>query len=50
MKIRQCTPTPNRIDVSGTLPGRADVSEAAAGPCRLQLCVVLGSSGITVSE
>jgi hypothetical protein len=42
---RQCTSTPNRLDVSGrgiTLPGRADVSEAAAGPCRLRLCAVSG--------
>jgi hypothetical protein len=44
-KDRQCTPTPNRIDVSGTgmtLPDRVDVSEAAAGPCQLQLCAVYG--------
>jgi hypothetical protein len=50
---RQCTRTPNRVDVYGTciiLPGRADVSQAAAGPCRLQLCAVLGSSGIKLSE
>jgi hypothetical protein len=50
---RQYTPTPNRVDVSGTgmiLPGCADVSEAAAGPCRLQLCAMLGSSGIKFPE
>jgi hypothetical protein len=50
---RQCTPTPNRIDVSGTgitLPGCANVSEAAAGLCWLQLCAELGSSGIRLSE
>jgi hypothetical protein len=38
---RQCTRTPNRVDVFGTcitLPGEADVSQAAAGPCRLH-CV-----------
>ena len=49
----ECTRTPNRVDVSGTgitLPGHADVSQAAAGPCRLQLCAVLGSSGIKLSE
>jgi hypothetical protein len=48
---RQCTP--NRVDVFGTgitLPGRAGVSQAAAGPCRLQLCPVLGSSGVKLSE
>jgi hypothetical protein len=30
---RQCTPTPNKVDVSGTgttYPGHADVSQAAA--------------------
>jgi hypothetical protein len=32
-----------------TLPGRVDVSHAAAGPCRLQLCAVLGSPGIKLS-
>jgi hypothetical protein len=40
---RQCTRTPNRVDVFGTdvtLPGHADVSQAAAGSCRLQLCAV----------
>jgi hypothetical protein len=40
------TSTPNRIEVSGTditLPNRADVSDAAAGPCRQQLCAVLGA-------
>jgi hypothetical protein len=50
---RQCTPTPNRVYVFGTgitLPGRADVSQAAAGPCRLQLCAVLGSSGVKLAE
>jgi hypothetical protein len=33
---RQCTRTPNRVDVFGTgitLPGHADVSQAAARPC-----------------
>jgi hypothetical protein len=52
LEDRQCAPTPNRIDVSGTaitLPGHADVSQAAAGPSRLQLCAVLGSSGIKLS-
>jgi hypothetical protein len=37
------TSTPNRIEVSGTdatLSNRADVSEAAAGSSRLQLCAV----------
>jgi hypothetical protein len=50
---RQCTPTPNRTDASRTgitLPGRADVSETAAGPCRLQLRAVLGSSGMKLPE
>jgi hypothetical protein len=40
---RPRTPTPNRVDVFGrgiTLPGRADVSQTTAGPCRLQLCAV----------
>jgi hypothetical protein len=53
LEDRQCTPTPNRVDVFGTgttLPGRADVSQAAAGPRRLQLCAVLGCSGINLSE
>jgi hypothetical protein len=48
---RQRTPTRNRTDVCGTgitLPGRADVSQAAAGSCRLQLSTVLGSSGVQV--
>jgi hypothetical protein len=39
-----------QIKICVTLPGRADVSEAAAGRCRLQLCAVLGSSGIKLSE
>jgi hypothetical protein len=33
---RQCTPTPNTANVSGTgttLPGHADVSQALARPC-----------------
>ena len=50
---RQCTCTPKRIDVFGTgitLSGCDDVSQAAARPCRLQLCAVLGSSGIKLSE
>jgi hypothetical protein len=50
---KQCPPTSNRIDVSGTgitLPGHADVSEAVARLCRLQLCAVLGSSGVKLSE
>ena len=50
---RQCIRTPNRVDVFGTgitLPGRDVVSQAAAGPCRLQLCAVLGSSDIKLSE
>jgi hypothetical protein len=50
---RQCACTPNRVDVFGsgiTSPGRADMSHAAAGPCRLQLCAVLRSSGIKLSE
>jgi hypothetical protein len=50
---RQRTPTPNTVDVSGTgitLPDHADVSQAAAGLCRLQLCAELGSSGIKLSE
>jgi hypothetical protein len=50
---RQCTRNPKRVDVFGTgiiLPGRADVSQAAAGQCRLQLCAVLGNSGIKLSE
>jgi hypothetical protein len=50
---RQCTPTSKRVDVSGTgitLPGRADVSEAVAGPCRLQLFAVSGSPGVKLSE
>jgi hypothetical protein len=50
---RQRTRTPNRTDVSGTgirLPVRADVSEAAVGPCRLQPCAMLGSSRIGLSE
>jgi hypothetical protein len=49
----QHTTTPNRVDVSGTgitLPGCADVSQAVARPCRIQLCTVLGSSGIKLSE
>jgi hypothetical protein len=48
-----CTRTPNRVNVFGTgmtLPGHADVSQAAAGPCRLQLDAVLGSSDIKLSE
>jgi hypothetical protein len=50
---KKSTRTPNRVDVFGTritLPGYADVSQAEAGPCRLQLCAVLGSSGIKLSE
>jgi hypothetical protein len=41
--------THNRVHVSGTgitLPGRPEVSQAAAAPCRLQLSAVLGGSGI----
>jgi hypothetical protein len=52
-KDRQSTPTPNTVDIFGTgitLPDRADVRRAAAGPCRLQLCEVLGSSGSKLSE
>jgi len=33
-----------RVNVFGkgiTLPGRSDVSQGVAGPCRLQLCAVL---------
>jgi hypothetical protein len=41
---RQCTRTTNKVDVFGTGITRDDVSQAAAGPCRLQLCPVLGSS------
>ena len=47
------TRTPNRVDVFGTcitLPGHAEESQAAADPCRLQLCAVLRSSGIKLSE
>jgi hypothetical protein len=43
---RQRNLIPNMVSIFGTgniLPGRADVSQAAAGPCRLQLCAVLGS-------
>jgi hypothetical protein len=50
---RQCTPTPNRLHVSATgitLSGSADMSKAVAKPCQLQLCAVLGSSGIKLSE
>lgn len=50
---RQCTPIPNRVNVFGTgmtLLGLADVRQAVARPCSLQLCVVLGSSGIKLSE
>jgi hypothetical protein len=53
ISLRQCTFTPNRVDVFGTgitLPGHADVSQAAAGPCRLQLYAVLGSSGVKLPE
>jgi hypothetical protein len=32
------------------MPGRDDESQAAAGPCRPQLCAVLGSSCIKLSE
>ena len=35
---------PNTVDVFGTgitLHGRSDVSQAVAGPSRLQLCAVL---------
>jgi hypothetical protein len=47
------TSRPNRTQVSGTditLPNRADVSAAAAGPCWLQLCAVLGGPGVTLSD
>jgi hypothetical protein len=50
---RQCTPTPNRLHVSGTgitLSGYADMGKAMAKPCQLQLCAVLGSLGIKLSE
>jgi hypothetical protein len=33
-----------------TLSGRSDRSQAVAGPCWLQLCAVLGRSGIELSE
>jgi hypothetical protein len=49
----QCTRTANRMDVSGTgvtLPGSADVGGAAAVQCVPQLCPVLRSSGIKLSE
>jgi hypothetical protein len=45
--------TPNNINALGTgitLSGHADVSQAAAGPCRLQLCAVLGSSDMHVYQ
>ena len=40
----ECTPNAvNVFDIAVTLPDRSDVSLAAATPCRLQLCAVLGS-------
>jgi hypothetical protein len=47
--VEQCTHAPKRVDVFGkgvTFSGRSDVSQAVAGPSRLQLCAVLMSSGI----
>jgi hypothetical protein len=41
------------MDVFGTgitTPGRADVSQAPAGLCRVQLCAVFGSTRIVLSE
>jgi hypothetical protein len=32
------------------LSGRSDVSQAVAGPFRLQLCAMLGNSGIKLFE
>jgi hypothetical protein len=32
------------------LPGHCDISLAAARPCQIQLCALLGSSGIKISE
>jgi len=39
---------PNRANVSETgitLPGRSEVSQAAATPCRQELCKMIGNSG-----
>jgi len=50
---RQCTPTPNKVDVFGTgktLPGRGDLNQAVTGPCRTQLSAALGSSGMKLPE
>jgi hypothetical protein len=52
IRDRQRTRTLNRADVFGTgiaLPGRADGSQVAAEPYRLQQCAVLGSAGIKLS-
>ena len=41
---RHCTRTPKTVDVFGigiTLHDHAVLNQAAAGPCRLQLCAVL---------
>ena len=46
--LKQCTTS--RVNVFGegmTLPGRSDVSQEMAEPCRLQLCAVLESCEVT---
>jgi hypothetical protein len=42
-----------QIDISGigiTLGGHSNISQVVAGPSHLQLCAVLGSSGIKLSK
>ena len=42
-----------RVDIFGTgiiLCGRSDVSQIVAGPCRLQLCAVLGELMIKLAD
>jgi hypothetical protein len=50
---KQCTHAYDRADIFGTgvtLHGYSDMSQAVARLAKLQLCAVLGISGIKLSE